>query len=361
MSDDILQITDGSAADEVVDDVQEETDDDAHALTDDLFHRIDEEFEDSSDYTEIADSDGPAHLAVSGGDTVSIMEGPYDDNPGSAFASEFDEILDRHAAVNAAFPTNDLDAYTQLQAQQRAAENAIAPFTCINPASADRGNLGQSVLLKPGRTISTSVFADGEPQLVANWPGDDREACPVVVTAAPALPYSSNIARIVAKIQWGVHGAKFEVLVDVGTGFELTISASNVYLSLYLEGGDFTTSGAATETDTLASGAIGFQQADHQQAVVRSVRSAGLVTGAGGGFTVSRPAFATSLLSFERSDTGGPTTLTFRDQNNTTIFVRQYAALAYVGAPISLPSEIASVFVTNGGADSKITLVFGLF
>ena len=356
---DAMQLADESV-DETVEDVQEATDDVDPALPVDLLHRIDQEFEDfsSGGCVDIADPGGPIHLVSNGGDTTSIVEGPYDDNPGSAFASEFDVILDRHAAVNAAFPTNDLDAHTQLQAEQRAAENAVAPFTCINPASLDRGNLGQSVLLKPGISPATSVFLDGDPQMVAFWPGDDREACPVTVTAAPQLPYSTSIVRAVANIKWGCHGAKFEALVDIGSGFELSINASNVYLSLYLEGGDFTGSTPASMGEQIVAGAIGFQQASHQQAVVRSVRSIGNVAGT---FTALRPAFATSLLSFERGDTGGPTTLNFLDQNGTTIFIRTYPAATYVGSPISLTSEIAAVRVTNGGAATPFTLIFGLF
>lgn len=328
---------------------------------DDLLHRIDAEFAESSEpgFVEISDA-RPTNLAVNKGDTVSIMEGPYEDNPGSDFASEFDHIMDMHAAAQAASPTNDLDAHVRLEAAKREEENELAPFTCINPVSLYRGNLGQTVTLKPGATLSTSVFADGDPQLVSFWPGDDREVCPVTVTAAPVLPYSSNILRAVAVIKWGVHGAKFEVRIDVGTGFEVTINASNVYLSVYLEGGDFSGSSPADVSDHLVGGAIGFQQSDHQQPVIRSINSNGTIQN-GGTFTALRPAFATSLLSFERSDISGPTTLNFLDQNGTIRFVRQYAALAYIGSPISLPGEIASVQVSNGGAGTNLTLVFGLF
>lgn len=328
----------------------------------DLLHRINEEFSDSSPegLVEIADADGPVHLASSGGDTTSIMEGPYQDSRGDAFPTEFDRVLDMHAAANAAFPENDLDVHTQLQNMQRAAENEVAPFTCINPASLDRGNLGQTLTLLPGIETSVSVFADGPEQMAAFWPGDDREACPVTVTSAPVLPYSSSIVRAVARIKWGVHGAKFEVLVDVGTGFELPINASNVYLSLYLEGGSFIGGGEPTMGDQLVAGAIGFYSADHQQAVVRSVRSGSIA--AAGTFTAQRPAFATSLLSFERDDLSGPTTLEFLDQNSVRRSERQYAALAYITDPIPLTAEISAIQMTNGaGTSVQFSLVFGLF
>lgn len=335
-------------------------------MSDDLLHRIDEEFADDSPegLVEIADS-RRTHLFISGGNTTSIMEGSYQDNPGSDFPSEFDHLLDNYARADANSPANDLDMHVRVRDIEQAEANAIAPFACINPASFDRGNLGQSVLLKAGALVNpliVSIFADGEEQMVAFWPGEAREACPVTVTAAPVLPYSAGIVRAVAVIKWGVHGAKFEVEVDLGTGFSLTINASNVYLSLYLEGGTFTGgSGAATMVDQIVAGSIGFQQADHQQPVVRSVPSAGTVAAAGT-FTVLRPAFATSLLSFERGDISGPTTLAFRDQNGTTRFTRQYGALVYIDTPISLPGEIASILVTNGGAAAtNINLVFGLF
>lgn len=314
---------------------------------------------------EVQVADDPPHLLFDGGGEVSIIEPGYRDMP--EFRTHFDEILDQHAAAQhdeeTGAPNDDLQAHAQLADAERRVANKAAPFVCPNPPSWDRGTLGQTVTLKAGASIASGsvfyvAFADGEPQMVAHWLGDDREVCAITVTVAPTPPLPSAILRAVAQIQWGVHGAKYEILVDVGSGFELSLSASNAYVSVFLEGGIYTSLPASSNTDYPVSGNIGFGSADREQSSVRSLR--GLVTAAAA-VTFVRPAFAATLLAVEQ-DVAGAITLDFLDGSGGVLFTRALAAGASIVQPIAMQSDVASVRVTNVAIGLVLTtLIFGLF
>lgn len=299
------------------------------------------EHDDSDELVEIS-SGRPVRL-VDDGATTEVAD-DYVDNPGSIFASEFDAELHDRAASHYGpdgQPVDDVDAAIQLRDRQRAREHAISPSTSINPASWDRGTLGQTVELKPGPTAD----APGQRVMAAYWSGDDREVCPVTVTVAPAMPLPAGIVRPVATVQWGVHGARYQADVDAGTGTELTISASSVYVSLYLDAG--------STVACTASASIGFYSSNRTSPVTRTAH---LTFTASGNVTVPRPAFAATVAGFESDDPAGLYTLMLVDGAGTIVGVR--AGVQHLTAPIVLPDDVIAVVVSGTGA---ARLIFGMF
>lgn len=309
---------------------------------------------------------GPWHEQLRGGDDTPRGPGSYQDNPGSIYKTEWDHQLDMFSRAQVGpngQPVDDLDMFTQVQEQQREEENAESQFTNSNPPSLNRGNLGQSVTLNAGAVTTGAVyntFADGPSQMVAFWPGDDRDVQAITVTAQPNVPIStSKIVKLVAKVNWGVHGAKFTVFIDVGTGIEFALNASNAYVELFLEGDSYNNASTPANTSYVAAGSIGFKNTSRTQALVRAVRKIGT---SGGTVTVTRPAFASSLVAFDSDLGAGSVTLNFLDAMGQIVFTRVYAANAFITTPVSMPADVVQVqFVPTSSGVYIATLTFGLF
>jgi len=111
--------------------------------------------------------------------------------------------------------------------------SAVARNVRINPPSAYRALLGGKALCSPGQA----------PVEVINWVGDDVEATPVTITVSPypAIYRGPAVAALTqtgfgfARIQWGTRDSLHTVDVDVGSGFQVTIAASVVYVSVFLD------------------------------------------------------------------------------------------------------------------------------
>lgn len=310
---------------------------------------------------------------ISDGAWTDIEDRPYKDNPDSAYESEFDiqarDITESHMGPNGE-QVDDLDAAFDVRQREKARENLESPHRNINPASWDRGVLGQTIEIKPGPNTTVgalTINVEGDPQLAVFWPGDDREACPITVTVQPTYPLpagDSKIVNAVAIIEWGIHGAKFYVEVDVGTGFELSLSASSCYVKFkYPTSYMYAVGDAQTNTTYPVSASIGFYSTSRTQAVTRSGLTQSISNNSTGDDVV-RPAFATSLVGFERN-AAQQCTLGFYTAGGELLFQRTYAATSYITSPISLPTDCYSVRVTNDNVapNSAVVarLIFGLF
>jgi hypothetical protein len=283
-----------------------------------------------------------------------LIEGDTPTGVDSAFQTDFEHEFEmREAAYKGpdGQKLDDLDHAINLRHMQREEAAKEAPHRNINPPSWDRGKLGGGYLLRPG--VPTS--AAGLQQLLVHWPGDDREVVPVVVTANPLnpLPTSGFVLRPFINVKWGNNNGEFEADIDVGTGVQLAISASSVYVTAGLD--------ALSTTDLFVSAAIGFYSADK---ACQAARTSYLDAIASGATTagIARPRFATTIASFLRSDVANAYTLNLKDANGTIIGAIAVAANTIV-TNVPLPNDCRTVDVVNGGAGGSTPsarLVWGL-
>lgn len=337
-------------------------------MSDDIIGRIENEIAQEG---EVQIAEPPVRLLLDGGGSASIID-LYTDMP-SFGPTEFDRMIAQRAEAqhNAEGDANDdLQAHAQLAEAEQRVERADAPFACINPPSFNRGTPGQTVTLKPGTSVFdlaglTFTIEDGEPQLVAFWSGLDREVCPVTVTCAPVLPIAgvananNSFIRATAVVKWGAHGAKFQAVIDVGTGFEIVVNASNVFLEVFLEGAVWALASGLIVPATreyLVAGSVGTYPAMRTQPAVRSLR-ADLIA-ASLSATFDRPAFAATVVGVERI--ASPFDMTFLDANGVALSTRSFLATEFITTPIVMYGPVVSVMITDTGAGSQYTIIFGV-
>lgn len=244
----------------------------------------------------------------------------------------------------------ELDQKFKYDVLKRSEEESEFPRSSINPSSWDRGSLGDQVTLTPGRPTT----ADGAIQPMAYWPGDDRDVCPVTITVAPVILDPTvavgGVVRAVARINWGTKNGRFQMDVDIGIGFQLTLEASSVYVSGFLE--------ANSTVNWNVHASIGFYTTARPVPVTRTAYVSNSATGAPGVVNVTRPSFASSM-TFMRQLATDTYTISFLDANLTTIGQRDVAASAYVETPIPLPNDcfIVQVVFNAGGAAPRLSRV----
>jgi len=285
-----------------------------------------------------------------------LFEGDGGEN---AFQDDFTHFLEQNE--EAAFgpdgqPLDDMDHKFNLREMQKAEDNEEAPFRSVGPTTWDRGVLGGIYQVQPA-----VVTTNAGPLIEAVfWPGEDKESRAVTVTIQPEQPLEvspvsgSVIIRPTARINWGTRNGKFQADVDVGTGFEFTLSASYIYVSLGLDGG------SNTAYNLLAG--LSFYSASHTRPALRTTYLDSQGSGAGGLVNIARPAFANTIEAFDRSDFTAGYTLDFKDINGVKIGQRIIAASTTLAVPLMLANDVRSIDVTNSGAGGTSSrLVFGLF
>ncbi len=248
---------------------------------------------------------------------------------------------------------DEIDAKYQYREMKRAEDNKLAPSVSIVPPSWDSGTLGGSAQIKPNQDTTLA----GPIQPLVFWEGEDRESCPVTITVNPLdLPLPNGTGTVgtvrpIATIKWGTRNGTFEVDIDIGTGVQLVLCASAVYVSAYLDGG--------SDTPITVSAGIGFYASSPRNPATRTA----YIDNQGSGATVSVPRakFSSTIVAFERADTTFQYTLAFLDINSQTIGRRVIQAGTYLTSPIILPNDVVQVDVINGGgAGAKSRLVYGV-
>ena len=341
----------------------------------DLMRRIDADFTsrkfggavtDAPGYTEVNDQ-APTHLLEDGATTEvidpkqdeEVVEYMTDGASSNVLGGVMADVLGADAAedvlggssLSMPFSSplsnkDDLDHAIDMKQRQDAADRRDVPFVGVNPASWDRGVLGQTVLLK------FLAGGDGPVQQIVFWPGDPRESCPVTVTIAPVLPLPTLSVSPLASIRWGTHGAFFNANIDIGTGFQLTLSASSVYVSAFLVDGSL--------ADLNVAASIGFYAMNRTSPVFRTDRFKNLAGLASVDYT--RPAFTSTIVGFERSDATASFSLTFLDVAGVSLGQHTIVGNSYLTYPITLPSFCATVRVTNNSAGAVSgTICYGMF
>ncbi len=265
---------------------------------------------------------------------------------------DFDDYLLSQAREAAG--GDDLDEAATLRSLHDQVDQTRAPSVSMTPRSWDRGRLGDTQPV--GNDVN--ITADGLPVLLVHWPGDDRETTAVSLTVAPILTPGQNpgLGRAVARIIWGTQDGKFQCDVDIGTGVQLTLVASNVYVYvLFL-------SGITTPLNQKFSGAISFQRLNPTN---RSTLTDYIDALAGGGsITIPRPQFGNTIQNFSRSNFTDAWTIVGQGTVGgavVTIMTIVIAASTQPQLPIYLPNDVSSLVITNSGAGAgNARVVFGV-
>lgn len=242
------------------------------------------------------------------------------------------------------------------QAQKKALTSA-APYRNINPESAYNGLLG-------GRAV---VPFGSPPIQVINWVGRDIEALPVTISIFPigdgialvdpaGISYAQNQIAY-ARITWGTRDGLQSVDVDVGTGVQLTVNASVVYVSV---GNSLSEDGSPlTDTPASVAASIGFYTGSKDAPVIYT--NYDLIGASPDTHVFKRPSYA-SHLYFERSDIRDAFTLTFRYSAGANSYVRAIAANAYLENPVKLSNDVKEVLVANNGTHTnEVRVMWGLY
>lgn len=273
-------------------------------------------------------------------------------------------------------PLDDLTAKAQDQQIQRDAARDLAPPVSINPASAYHGLLGGQATVYPltdgaGNYVQTSTE-------VARWTGRDTEACPVSIALdplpanvaplytgqtgvipPPAPPAVNPIIRPFARIQFGTRDGLVKVEVDIGSGTQIVVPASNVYVEVGLDAG--------SNTEFRMSSSLAFSTVLRTLPTTRTVYIDAQATDSNpaNSFQILRPARAIELVGFERVDPAAAYTLYFLGVDNNVsnpLYVRTIAANAILTAPIFLSNDVYYIWVskTAGAGTSNARVIFGL-
>lgn len=271
-----------------------------------------------------------------------LVEGDTPSGVDSAFQTDFEhdfEMRERAYRGPNGQKLDDLDQAINLRQMQREEAAKVSPHRNVNPASWDSGILGGQAI------VPANSAALGQAKEVVMWVGEDREALPVLITLRPReLPTPAGGAGIIrpfARIRWGTRNGEFVAHVDVGTGVQLALGASSVYVEVGLDVG--------STVDSQIAAALSFWSADKSTPATRTAYIDALAAG-GTLANVLRPNFATTIQSFVRSDVAGAYTITMRDisLNNVGQFVVP-ANANFVG-PVQLPNDCRSVDVTSAAA-----------
>ncbi len=238
-------------------------------------------------------------------------------------------------------PMSDLERMAAVAGKKAQAIQVVAPFVRVNPETASRALLGGRASVRPGQ----------DPQLVINWVGEDVEAVPVTISFNPILDLSTDtvIPRGFVRIMWGTRDGIQTVDVDLGSGGQLTVCASVVYV--------YVGSQTFTNTNITIAASLGFYPCVRTEPLTFTNYMEASPTGP---YTFYRPAFA-SHVYFERYDETNAWTLDFRAQTSG-IYTRKVLVNGYLLAPVKLSNDVTKIVCTNvtAGTD-KARLIWGLY
>ena len=248
-------------------------------------------------------------------------------------------------------PLRHVDSLTQkamLRRHRDSAVNLAAPPTNTNPPSAQGALFGNQ-----GTPDSTK-----NPIELARWTADaDIECTNFTVTAALVRAFTNDFAlqltsRGFLLIQWGTRGLAFNIEVDIGQGCELTLTGSNVSVSVFCEP---TVQLASTYTTGLPySVGISFRQGNRTAPLTRT-KVLDLLGGSPGEFII--PPFAKRFWVMSQPTSN--LTINVREQDSSILASWVQPAGVPPTTPYILPGSIANLDVTPV-ANSTVTVVFEL-
>ena len=259
---------------------------------------------------------------------------------------EFAQRMKLEEAAATVSGGNDLAQMVGVEEAQKQKAISEAPYRRINPPSAYQALLGGTGV----------VFVGQDPQQVIFWQGENVEALPVSIMLWPQTLTSAGgvSVRPFARIDFGTRDGRVRVDVDLGTGTQLCVPASTVYVSVGVE----VAAGVTGTISSRLSASIGFYPIVRTAPITRTSYLDSIAAAATQ--TITRPAFANSIIGFERLDTTAQYTILF-NANLVNVSRHIIAANTYLTAPIYLSNDITEVVVTNnGGGTDQARLVWGL-
>ena len=275
------------------------------------------------------------------------------DSRSTGFKTDFEQLLEdmavSHFGPNGE-PLDELAQKVQLREIKRARDEVSAPSISTVPKSWDSGVLGGEVTLQPNQNTALA----GEKRQVVFWTGEERESTALTVTVRPlGLPDTvggSSVIRPVAEIIWGTRG-QFRAEIDIGTGIELTLTGSSIYVNAFLDTG--------STTQLKVEAGIGFHAAYTHNPAVRTAYLDNIGTAAP--VTTLRAPFGGTIVGFERADMTAAYRLQFLDIAGNVMGTRVIASATYLTQPIVLPNDCRFVTVLNQGAGAdNARLIYGV-
>lgn len=256
---------------------------------------------------------------------------------------------------------DSLEAKAILMRHREAAQAKVAPWSNSNPPSASGAILGNQITLLP----------DAPEVEVARWTGaDEVETGPVTVTLGyvqlnslqtPGAIFAGQL-RPIARVVWGTRGMVFTADIDLGTGAQLTITASTVSVRMLMPSKAGTTPGASI----VCSAMISFKQCVRTAPLTNTVYVDGLAGGGTQSADIAIPAFAKGVriwrsapgnaIRFIINGLGGNQTTAFSIPASTDA-----NAEAVPPAFFELPGNSTTFSILNSGAGATdIMAVFEL-
>lgn len=225
-----------------------------------------------------------------------------------------------------------------------------APFTRGNPPSILQGSLGSTA----------TVAVGGNPAQVALWSGDDAETTVVGVTLFPFdnlfMPNTSNPElRPYGIVKFGTHGCQATAYVDIGTGAQFSVNASEVSLQVGLDA----VNGVGAANTAQISGMLSFGTPTRGAPIQRTVYLETVTVSSSK--TVAIPAFAKNV-TVQWNDPAATSNLEFFS-TKTNIYTTGTLAGGANVPPIPIPGHAGFVQVTLVaalGSTANGVLVFEL-
>jgi hypothetical protein len=245
-----------------------------------------------------------------------------------------------------------------------------AKFVRLQPPSVLKGTLGGQQNVLPITQQPPNPNPNGlvvSPAQVANWGGtEDAETTIVTVTFSPVvapqtrLPgegYNGSVFRPYGIVQWGTRGAMVNLEVDIGTGRQFCIGASQVNLLVALDTDPSQLPNSVGSFGLRLSGMLSFLPVQKNQQLTRTKYVD--VPTAMTGDTIIVPPFATSVALW-RSDVTDSNVLTFRNAAGNGVYVWTQAAgqANDMLTPIPLTGEVFSIGVVNTGGHAYSLIFF---
>jgi hypothetical protein len=160
-------------------------------------------------------------------------------------------------------------------------------------------------------------------------------------------------ARGFAVVKWGTRDGTQEVMIDVGTGTQLTVNASTIYVDVGITDD--------TNIPLRLSASLGYYTGlkDEPNTFTSYIDALdGLST-----FVAQRPAYA-SHVYFQRANLTQAYKLFFIDSRNTVIYEVDVAAGSTLNGEIKLSNDVKQIDVFNAtapGSPDNARLIWGLY
>lgn len=272
---------------------------------------------------------GPPDEIIMGSDRVASAAAAVVDYQ---FAPEIEEET---PTGGSAPPRPTLEQFAEARDQDEEAYRDLVQPVSIVPESAYRGMMGRRVTVDPKK----------DPQEAVRWVGRTTEALPVSLAIspvmAPILYATASAPRAYASIQFGTRGGTNTVEIDIGTGFQVTLPCSVIYVSIGVDAG-------AVISPFDMSASLGFYQIVRSTPLIRTSYIDSLA--ASGTIQKVRPRFA-AQLSFDRVDNSAQYEIDFQN-GPTVLYSVIIPAGARLQAPVTLSNDVTQVTVTNQGMNT---------